>query len=108
MKFSSDKIAILGLGYVGLPLAKAFSKKFNVIGFDINKKKIDILKKTLNIKKKKFRFNNSIIFTSNKNFLKDTNIFIVTVPTPVKKNKSPDLNHLISVSALIGKNLKKK
>lgn len=107
MKFSSDKIAILGLGYVGLPLAKAFSKKFNVIGFDINKKKIDILKKTLNIKKKQSRFNGSIIFTSNKNFLKNTNVFIVTVPTPVKKNKLPDLNPLITVSALIGKNLKK-
>ena len=107
MKFSTDKIAILGLGYVGLPLAKEFSKKFNVIGFDISKKKIDILKKTLNIKKKQSKFKGSIILTSNKNLLKDTNIFIVTVPTPVKKNKSPDLKHLKNVSALIGKNLKK-
>ena len=107
MKFSSVKIAILGLGYVGLPLAKAFSKKFNVIGFDTNKKKIDILKKTLNIKKKQSKFGDSLIVTSNSNFLKDINVFIVTVPTPVKKNKSPDLSHLISVSTLIGKNLKK-
>ena len=107
MKFKSNKIAILGLGYVGLPLLNEFAKKFNVVGFDINKKKIDSLKKSLKIKKIKINKKRGIKFTSEKKDLENSNIFIVTVSTPVNKKKIPDLKHLKNVSILIGKILKK-
>lgn len=107
MKFKSNKIAILGLGYVGLPLLNEFAKKFNVVGFDINKKKIDSLKKSLKIKKIKINKKRGIKFTSEKKDLENSNIFIVTVSTPVNKKKIPDLRHLKNVSILIGKILKK-
>jgi UDP-N-acetyl-D-galactosamine dehydrogenase len=106
-----NKIAILGLGYVGLPLALAFGKKFNTIGFDINKNRVKELnnKKDSNLLSKKISFLKAkkIIFSSNENDLKNYNIFIVTVPTPIKKNKNPDLRHLYSASKIIARSLKK-
>ena len=79
----TKKIAIIGLGYVGLPLAVEFGKKREVIGFDINKNRIDLLKKnidpTLEISKKEFIEATHLNFTSNPKDLKDCNIFIVTV-----------------------------
>ncbi len=107
MKFKSDKIAILGLGYVGLPLSQEFAKKFNVVGFDINKKKINSLNRSLNIKKTKINKKVGIKFTYEKEDLKNSDIFIITVSTPVNKKKIPDLRNLKNVSILIGKNLKK-
>lgn len=107
MKFKSEKIAILGLGYVGMPLAKEFAKKFNVIGFDIDQNKIDYLKKFLKIGNAKNKKKNRLKLTSNEIELKNSDVFIVTVATPVNKNKIPDLRYLKNASILISKNLKK-
>ena len=89
---NSKKIAIIGLGYVGLPLAIEFSKRYNLVGFDKSNKRITELNngidstKEINIKK-----NNNIIFTRNEKKLFDCNTFIITVPTPVDKSNKPDL-----------------
>ena len=120
MKQKDIKIAIVGLGYVGLPLAIEFSKKYKVLGFDINKDRIneltngndstkeanlhelkssvDLAKSTLGI---------GLSFSSQFEDLKSNNIFIVTVPTPIDKFKSPDLRPLLNASKIIGKVLKK-
>lgn len=107
----NNKIAVIGLGYVGLPLALAFGQRFSTIGFDIDKNRINELnnRKDLNLlsSKKNFYKAKKIKFTSNEKNLKDVNIFIVTVPTPVKKNKEPDLSYLYSASKIVAKNLKK-
>jgi len=104
-------IGIIGLGYVGLPLALQFGKKFNVVGFDINKKRINQLKNkidaTKEVNKKYFLKSNKILFTSNFKDLKLCNIFIVTVPTPINKNKKPDLRLIKNASKTVGKILKK-
>jgi len=107
--FKKNKIAIIGLGYVGLPLAVEFSRKFDVVGYDINKIKIDNLKKQKNISeisKKDFRQIKSIKITSEKKFLKNCNIFIITVPTPVHKNNKPNLDLLIKATRTVAKVLK--
>jgi len=107
------KIAIIGLGYVGLPLAHAFSKKYSVVGFDIAQWRIDELCKgvdrTLELSEKQVNeaIKNGLLFTLNTNDIKDCNIYIVTVPTPIDKHKKPDLTPLINASKLIGEILKK-
>ena len=105
------KIAIIGLGYVGLPLAIEFGKKRDVIGFDINKDRIDLLRNntdpTLEITKKEFTEAIYLKFTTNVEHLKVCNIFIVTVPTPIDKHKRPDLTSLENSSGTIGSVLKK-
>ncbi len=105
------KIAIIGLGYVGLPLAVEFGKKFDVIGFDINKGRIEELKsgydKTLESKQEDILSSKFLRFSSKIEDLTNCNIFIVTVPTPINKFKTPDLIPLISASEMIGKILKK-
>jgi UDP-N-acetyl-D-galactosamine dehydrogenase len=107
----SNKVAIIGLGYVGLPLALAFGEKFNTLGFDINQDRIKELqnKNDTNLLSKKQSFYKSkrLKFSSNKNDLRNANIFIITVPTPVKKNKTPDLSYLYSASKIVANNLKK-
>jgi len=107
----SNKIAIIGLGYVGLPLALAFGEKFNTIGFDINQNRIKELQKkkdsNLLSKRQSFYKSKKLIFKSSKNNLRNTNVFIITVPTPVKKNKTPDLSYLQSASKIVANNLKK-
>ncbi|MDC1245647.1 Vi polysaccharide biosynthesis UDP-N-acetylglucosamine C-6 dehydrogenase TviB [Pelagibacteraceae bacterium] len=107
----TKKIALIGLGYVGLPLAVEFGKKREVIGFDINKNRIDLLKKnidpTLEISKKEFIDATHLNFTSNSKDLKDCNIFIVTVPTPIDNHKRPDLTALEKSSETVGSILKK-
>ena len=107
----TKKIALIGLGYVGLPLAVEFGKKREVIGFDINKNRIDLLKKnidpTLEISKKEFIEATHLNFTSNPKDLKDCNIFIVTVPTPIDNHKRPDLTALEKSSETVGSILKK-
>ena len=106
-------IAIIGLGYVGLPLAHAFSSKYKVIGFDIAKWRIDELKagydKTLELSNKQLKeaISNGMEFSSSINDIKDCNIYIVTVPTPIDRYKRPDLTPLIKASETIGKVLKK-
>lgn len=107
-----DKIAIIGLGYVGLPLAHAFAQKgFNVVGFDINEERIKELSngvdRTLELDSNQLReIKNKISYASNTDGIADCNIFIVTVPTPIDKSNRPDLTPLIKSSQMIGGILK--
>lgn len=108
-----NKICVIGLGYVGLPLAHAFSSKYEVVGFDISKWRIDELSsghdRTLELSKEQVNeaIKNGMKFTLDINDIKDCNIYIVTVPTPIDKNKRPDLTPLIKASETVGKVLKK-
>jgi UDP-N-acetyl-D-galactosamine dehydrogenase len=104
------KIAIIGSGYVGLPLSIAFSKYYSVISYDINQKRVKDLLKGIDSNqqhRKKEILKKKLIFTSNKNLLKDNDIYIITVPTPIKSNNQPDLNMLKQASILVGKIIKK-
>ena len=107
------KICIIGLGYVGLPLAHAFSSKYQVVGFDINTKRIEELNngfdrtEELNETQVKEAISNGMKFSLDINDIKDCNVFIVTVPTPIDKNNRPDLTPLIKSSQTVGKVLKK-
>jgi UDP-N-acetyl-D-galactosamine dehydrogenase len=107
------KIAIIGLGYVGLPLAHAFSFKYKVVGFDIAQWRINELKngidRTLELSDKQVKeaIENSMQFTNDLNSIADCNVYIVTVPTPIDKNKRPDLSPLIKASESVGSVLKK-
>ena len=107
------KIGIIGLGYVGLPLAMAFSKKFEVIGFDIDKERVDQLNlfedKTNQAPQKELKqvLRTNLTLTSDPNLISDCHIYIVTVPTPVTKEKTPDLSFLLSASKTVGLCLKK-
>jgi UDP-N-acetyl-D-glucosamine/UDP-N-acetyl-D-galactosamine dehydrogenase len=107
-----NNIAVIGLGYVGLPLAHAFSAKYKVIGFDIAKSRIAELSKgydkTLELSSEQVKeaIANGMQFTDNLDALEDCNIYIVTVPTPIDKNKRPDLTPLIKASEAVGKVLK--
>jgi len=111
MKLNSTNIGVIGLGYVGLPLAIEFSYKFPVIGFDINANRIlDLnsgIDSTNEVEIKNLKKANNIIFTSDPDSLKSCNFYIVTVPTPINKNKRPDLGPLINASNLIATVLKK-
>lgn len=105
------KICIIGLGYVGLPLAVAFSEKFKVIGYDINQDRVSELKngvdKTDEVSPDVLKkLGESLVFVSNKDAIKGCNIYIVTVPTPIDENNLPNLNPLISASQLVGSVLK--
>ncbi len=108
-----NKICVIGLGYVGLPLAHAFSSKYEVVGFDISKWRIDELSsgydRTLELSSEQVNeaIKNGMKFTLDTNDIKDCNIYIVTVPTPIDKNKRPDLTPLIKASETVGKVLKK-
>ena len=107
---SKIKVGIVGLGYVGIPLAVAFSKKYNTVGFDINKQKIEQYKKGIDITREvgdKAIKKSQIEFTDNEKNLADCNRIIVAVPTPVNNNFEPDLNPIIGASEIVGKNLKK-
>ena len=110
-KKSNLSIAIIGLGYVGLPLAVEFGKKFSVIGFDINNQRINSLNQgydeTLEISKSELKSAKSLSFTSDKDLLAKSNIYIVTVPTPIDKFKRPNLGPLIKASNMIGEFLSK-
>lgn len=106
-----DIIGIIGLGYVGLPLAVEFGKVIKVIGFDINKERIDELKKgfdrTREVEKEELLSAEKLNFSSTIDDLKDVNYFIVTVPTPVDEFKKPDLKPLEGASKTVGSVLKK-
>lgn len=105
------KIAVIGLGYVGLPLAVEFGKKYHTLGFDINKQRIEELKngidRTLESNEVEIRAATKLKFTSELELLKDFNVFIVTVPTPIDKFNAPDLTPLLSASGMLGKIIKK-
>ena len=96
-KLENMVVCIVGLGYVGMPLAEAFSKHFRVIGFDINETKVSKLKEQYPL----------LELTSNPMKIKEANIIIIAVPTPVTKSKEPDLAPVESASRIVGKNLKK-
>jgi len=109
----NKKIAVIGLGYVGLPLAHAFSFKYKVVGFDIAQWRIDELRsgvdRTLELSESQVKeaIANNMEFSNKLEDIKDCNIYIVTVPTPIDKHKKPDLTPLIKASESIGKVLKK-
>ena len=104
-------IGIVGLGYVGLPLAIAFGKKIKTIGYDINIERITELlsgtDKTLEVDHYEFMEAENLTFTSNKEDLSNCNIYIVTVPTPIDKFKKPNLHALINASENVGMLLSK-
>ncbi len=104
------KLAVIGLGYVGLPLALEFARKIPVIGFDLNPAKVELMKNGIDpskeVEPEKFR-GCDIIFTSDLDALKEASFFIVAVPTPVDKYNVPDLKPLLAASASIGSVLKK-
>jgi UDP-N-acetyl-D-galactosamine dehydrogenase len=105
------KIGIIGLGYVGLPLAIEFSKKYDVMGFDIKSDRISELSSgkdsTLELAPEDFLHLSNIVLTSSIQAMAQNNVFIVTVPTPIDKHKKPDLGPLISASKMIGSILKR-
>ena len=110
LQLSELKIAIIGLGYVGLPLAVEFGKQVSVVGFDIHQKRIDELKSgqdhTLEVSPEELKQSTHLTYTANLEDLKDCNFFIVTVPTPIDEYKQPDLTPLVKASQSIGKVLK--
>ncbi|NOZ37978.1 MAG: nucleotide sugar dehydrogenase, partial [Gammaproteobacteria bacterium] len=105
-ELATSRIAIIGLGYVGLPLAVEFGKKFNCIGFDINSNRINELKagkdSTLEVEPELLAAANKLSYSDNTDEIKDCNIFIVTVPTPIDTNRQPDLSPLKSASIMLG------
>ncbi|MEK9652334.1 MAG: Vi polysaccharide biosynthesis UDP-N-acetylglucosamine C-6 dehydrogenase TviB [Betaproteobacteria bacterium] len=111
MKVQDLRLAIIGLGYVGLPLAVEFGKKRTVIGFDISQKRIDELKlgkdRTLETTVEELRGADLLSITANSEDLKSATCFIITVPTPIDNHKRPDLSSLMKASETVGKVLKK-
>lgn len=110
IKFDNVKIAVVGLGYVGLPLAIEFSRKgFDVLGFDVNEKRIKQLKKGVDVTGEvdlcKNIFPKNLTLSFNPSALSNANVFIITVPTPITRYKTPDLTPLKSASASVGKAL---
>ncbi len=107
---NNKKIALIGLGYVGLPLAVEFGKKRKVIGFDINQNRINELKDgidvTLETTAQELKEADQLSYTTNLDDIKDCGIYIVTVPTPIDKHKRPDLTPLEKSSESVGKILK--
>ncbi len=107
----NKQVAVIGLGYVGLPLAVALSKKHSVIGYDINSKRIKSLKKfedkTGEITSSQLKNCKNIQFTNLRNHLENCNTFIITVPTPINNSKTPDLSLLNSASTFVANILKK-
>ena len=107
------KICVIGLGYVGLPLAHAFSKKYKVVGFDINQDRIDELNsgydRTLELSTRHLKeaVQNGMSFTANIQDAKESNCYIITVPTPINADNKPDLTPLIKSSQTVGSVLKK-
>ena len=106
LNINNIKIAVIGLGYVGLPLAVEFGKKLPVIGFDINQNRINELKSgtdhTLEVDNEDLASAKQLRFSSDINELSECNFYIVTVPTPIDKHKQPDLTPLIKASTAIG------
>ncbi len=107
----NPKLAIIGLGYVGLPLAVEFSKQYKTTGFDISKDRIGELRegvdRTLEVDSQELKSASDLSFTADINALEDSDVFIVTVPTPINDHKQPDLTPLIKASQAIGSVMKK-
>lgn len=105
-----EKVAVIGLGYVGLPIALALAKKVSVIGFDISESRVDLMKQGIDpseeLERKDFA-NSDITFTAKSEDLKAATFFIVAVPTPIDQHNLPDLKPLLSASKTVGKAIKK-
>jgi UDP-N-acetyl-D-galactosamine dehydrogenase len=105
-----SKLSLIGLGYVGLPIALAFAKKIQVIGFDINAGRVELMKKKIDpseeLEKEEFD-NTDILFTASLDDLREARFHIVAVPTPIDRNNMPDLSPLIAATKTVGKVLKK-
>jgi len=97
VKLNEAKVCIVGLGYVGMPLARAFSQYFEVVGYDVNEKKVKELKAN----------EENMEFTSDPSLIKEADFIIIAVPTPVTKSKEPNLSFVMSAAETVGKNLKK-
>lgn len=108
---ANPRLCIIGLGYVGLPLAVEFGKKIDTLGFDINSQRVDALRQgidsTLELSTEELNEPKSLSYTTNEADIKDCDIYIVTVPTPINASHQPDLTPLEKASALLGRVLKK-
>jgi len=111
-KSKEIKIAIIGLGYVGLPLAIEFGKSYKTFGFDINKSRINELlvgvDRTLEVGSKELKLSKKLKYTAKTEDIKDCNVYIITVPTPVDKFNKPDLSSLLKASEIVGRMLGKE
>jgi UDP-N-acetyl-D-glucosamine/UDP-N-acetyl-D-galactosamine dehydrogenase len=110
-KIENSQIAVIGLGYVGLPLAVEFGKQFKTFGFDINESRVKELlsgsDSTMEVSSDQLKDSTNLSFSTDITDIKNCNIFIVTVPTPIDKHKNPDLTPLIRASASVGSVIKK-
>ncbi|MFT5276200.1 MAG: UDP-N-acetyl-D-galactosamine dehydrogenase [Saprospiraceae bacterium] len=106
----NTKIAVIGLGYVGLPLAIEFGKQYTTLGYDLNRQRISELQQqsdhTLEIKATEFELSKHLTFTADEQNLAGVDIFVVTVPTPITIDKMPDLSTLLQASKLVGRHIK--
>ena len=108
---NQEKICIIGLGYVGLPLAIEFSKKYRTIGFDKKESRINQLLDSIDITEEVLSEDlkkSNIVFTNSKKDIKDCNIYIIAVPTPIDSSKKPNLKFLKNASQLVGEVIKKE
>ena len=105
-----SKLAVIGLGYVGLPIALEFAQKIKVVGFDINQKRVDLMKNKIDPSNEldaSYFENRDILFSADTNDLKDVNFFIVAVPTPIDSSNLPDLKPLLLATKTVAQVLKK-
>lgn len=110
IKDKKENISVIGLGYVGMPLAIAFAKKINVIGFDVNKEKIELYKQGIDVTNEvgnKALKETTALMTSDETKLKESKFHIIAVPTPINDDKTPDLRPIIGASRFLGRNLTK-
>jgi UDP-N-acetyl-D-galactosamine dehydrogenase len=106
----NTKLAVIGLGYVGLPLAIEFGKQYATLGYDLNQQRISELQQqsdhTLEIKPSEFELSKQLTFTADEQHLTGVDVFVVTVPTPITIDKMPDLSALLQASKLVGRHIK--
>ncbi|MGL5560195.1 MAG: nucleotide sugar dehydrogenase [Paraclostridium dentum] len=110
IKDKKENISVIGLGYVGMPLSIAFAKKINVIGFDVNKEKIELYKQGIDVTNEvgnKALKETTALMTSDETKLKEAKFHIIAVPTPINDDKTPDLRPIIGASRVLGRNLTK-
>ena len=113
MLMKNKKISVIGQGYVGLPLTIEFGKKYKkIVGFDNSSKRILEIKKNIDnnkeIKKSEFIKARNVNFTDDPKNISNSDFFIITVPTPLNRNKKPDLSNLIKATKIVAKKIKKK
>lgn len=110
IKDKKENLSVIGLGYVGMPLAIAFANKVNVIGFDVNKEKIELYKQGIDVTNEvgnKALKETTALMTSDETKLKEAKFHIIAVPTPINDDKTPDLRPIIGASRVLGRNLTK-